>query len=256
MNDSCNQTLQNHVSAQPRYGIDAPGFIQGFFLVGISAFLAGFFIPSFNLFGIHVAFLGSLLCFTALIPLALGTSMAIYGLRGKFNIRDLMLNMIAWRGDEQVLDVGTGRGLLAIGAAKCLSSGKAIGIDIWRAQDLSGNTMENTLRNVALEGMQGKVELKKEDIRSTSFADQSFDVILSLLCLHNIEDEKERDVACHEIARILKPGGTVLIADYIPTGGYAKALAAAGLAVKSSKSHLRAAYALMWIVTATKEGNL
>jgi len=78
-------------------------------------------------------------------------------------------------------------------------------------------------------------------------------VILSTYCLHNIEDEPEREAACHEIARILKPGGTVLISDYIPTGDYAKAFAAAGLSVKSSKPYLLKAYAPMWMVTATKE---
>ena len=36
----------------------------------------------------------------------------------KFRHRDRMLNMAPWRGDEQVLDVGTGRGLLMVGAAK------------------------------------------------------------------------------------------------------------------------------------------
>ena len=44
--------------------------------------------------------------------------MLVYSKWGKFRHRDRMLNMIAWRGDEHVLDVGTGRGLLIIGAAK------------------------------------------------------------------------------------------------------------------------------------------
>jgi arsenite methyltransferase len=38
----------------------------------------------------------------------------------KLNIRDRMLDMIHWKGNETVLDTGTGRGLLAIGAAKRL----------------------------------------------------------------------------------------------------------------------------------------
>jgi cyclopropane fatty-acyl-phospholipid synthase-like methyltransferase len=43
------------------------------------------------------------------------------------------------RGDETVLDVGYGRGLHLIGAAKRLTTGKAPGVDIWQAEDLSGN---------------------------------------------------------------------------------------------------------------------
>ena len=86
-----------------------------------------------------------------------------------------------------------------------------------------------------------------------AFADDSFDVILSTYCLHNIKNELEHKAACGEIARVLKLGGTVLISDYIPTGDYAKAFAAAGLKVKSSKPYLLKAYAPMWMVAATKE---
>jgi arsenite methyltransferase len=37
---------------------------------------------------------------------------------------------------ENVLDVGTGQGLLMNGAAKHLTTGKSIGIDIWISKDL------------------------------------------------------------------------------------------------------------------------
>ena len=43
--------------------------------------------------------------------------------------------MIPWRGNETVLDVGTGRGLLMIGAARRLTTGISVGIDIWSAKD-------------------------------------------------------------------------------------------------------------------------
>jgi len=38
-----------------------------------------------------------------------------------------------------VLDVGCGRGLLLIGAARRLTTGKAVGVDIWQAEDRVGN---------------------------------------------------------------------------------------------------------------------
>ncbi|MEO6668518.1 MAG: hypothetical protein ABIN36_03510 [Ferruginibacter sp.] len=50
----------------------------------------------------------------------------------------------------------------------------------------------------------------------------------------------------------MKPNGTDLIGDYIPTTDYAKAFAKAGLKVKSSKPYFTTAYALMWIVEATR----
>ncbi|MBW4443379.1 MAG: methyltransferase domain-containing protein [Plectolyngbya sp. WJT66-NPBG17] len=87
-----------------------------------------------------------------------------------------------------------------------------------------------------------------------SFADDSFDVVLSLLCLHNIAGETEREIACHEIARVLKPAGTALLSNYTNTAEYAKALAQAGLNVEKPKSYLLDAYGLMWMVVAIKIG--
>lgn len=192
-------------------------------------------------------------CVLALAPITLGTSMLVYSIRGKFNIRDRMLDLIDWKGDENVLDIGTGRGLLMIGAAKRLKTGKAIGIDIWNAVDLSGNFIENTFKNVELEGVKDKVEIKHQDARQMSFTDNSFDVIFSLLCLHNIEDKEERAIAYREIARVLKPGGTALIADYRNITEYAKGLAQAGLQVEKPKFYLLQAYGLIWMVIATKD---
>ena len=239
--------------AKPNYGIDAPEVMRNFLRVGSITIAAGLLILLFNPFGITGSVIGFGLCALGLVSLTPGLIMVGYALRGKFSYRDYMLSLIDWQGNESVLDVGTGRGLLMIGAAKRLTTGKAVGIDIWNAEDLSGNAIENTLRNAELENVEGKIEVKSEDARQMSFADCSFDVVLSTYCLHNIEDEQERSIACREIARVLKPGGTALISDYIPTGNYAKAFAAAGLTVKSSKPYLLKAYAPMWMVITMKE---
>jgi arsenite methyltransferase len=36
------------------------------------------------------------------------------------------------RGDERVLDLGCGRGAILTMAARCLTSGNATGVDIWK----------------------------------------------------------------------------------------------------------------------------
>ena len=232
--------------AKPEYGFDAPGIIGAFIFAGGLLFFLG------SLLWSRVAFVGLLLFLTGMICFLFSTAMIAYGLRGKFRMRDLMLSKINWQGHENVLDVGTGRGLLMIGAAKHLTTGSATGIDIWRTADLSGNTVENALHNAELEGVKDKITLKNEDVRKMNFPDDSFDIVLSLLCIHNIENKQEQAAACHEIARVLKPGGTALIADYVPTHDYAKVFLQAGLEVESSKSFILTAYGLMWMVTATK----
>jgi ubiquinone/menaquinone biosynthesis C-methylase UbiE len=64
------------------------------------------------------------------------------------------------------------------------------------------------------------------------FADASFDVVVSNLCLHNIYDRPTRLQALHQIARVLKPGGIALLSDYKRTGEYAAELRKAGLSVE------------------------
>jgi ubiquinone/menaquinone biosynthesis C-methylase UbiE len=164
--------------------------------------------------------------------------MLIYAKWGKFRHRDMMLNMLNWRGDERVLDVGTGRGLLLIGAARRLTTGTATGIDIWSTKDLSGNSLERTQANVNIEGASDKVDLRSDDARKLSIPDASFDVILSNLCIHNIPAAEGRAQACREIARVLKPGGTALISDFINTGTYQKTFAACGLKVSRTGVNL------------------
>jgi ubiquinone/menaquinone biosynthesis C-methylase UbiE len=136
--------------------------------------------------------------------------------------------MIPLKGNEQVLDIGTGRGLLMIGIAKKLTTGKSIGIDIWSQADLSANSYENAIKNAELEGVREKVEVKNMDAQNMTFADNSFDVIVSNLCIHNISKKAGRDKVCREIARVLKPGGMVLISD-IKAKRYADELQKAGL---------------------------
>ena len=55
----------------------------------------------------------------------------ITNLERRLKARDRLLAGIPWQGNETVLDVGCGNGILILGAAKCLSTGKGIGIDTW-----------------------------------------------------------------------------------------------------------------------------
>jgi ubiquinone/menaquinone biosynthesis C-methylase UbiE len=128
-----------------------------------------------------------------------------------------------------VLDVGCGRGLLLIGAAKRLTTGKAVGVDIWQTEDLSGNRPEATQENARLEGVSDRVEVKDGDARRLPFADGTFDVVVTKWVLHNIYNAAERDTAVREIARVLKPGGRLLIGDVRHTGRYAQVLRQSGL---------------------------
>jgi len=222
---------------KPDYGIDAPGVIRNLLVIGVALILSAIFFPVIHIGNVKF-FWNRTAYFPGAIFTAEGLLMILYAKWGKFRHRDRMLNMVQWRGDEQVLDVGTGRGLLLIGAARRLTTGKAVGIDVWSTKDLSGNSLERTQANVDFEGVSQTVELKSQDARRLSFPDTSFDLVLSNLCIHNIPGDEDRAQACREIARVLKPGGTALISDFIKTGLYQKVFAEAGLQVSRTGLNL------------------
>jgi len=219
------------MATKPDYGIDAPNVIRNFFLAGAVFLIISLVFPRVVIAHIEFILFPGFLWPTLWFFFFAGL-MLVYSLVGKFRHRDRMLAKVDWTGAENVLDVGTGRGLLLIGAAKRLTTGHATSIDIWNAEDLSGNGPEGLKKNIALEGVEAKTTILSEDARQMSFPDCSFDVILSNLCLHNIYEKPGRAKACAEIARVLKPGGIVVLSDYKLMKEYAGEFTKAGLAVK------------------------
>ena len=59
---------------------------------------------------------------------------------GKRAIWAQLLDELGLRGDEHVLDVGCGRGAVLMLAARRLPAGRAVGADVWRRRDQSGNS--------------------------------------------------------------------------------------------------------------------
>lgn len=224
-----------------KYGLDAPGILYGCFIAWAIFLILQVLFP----FGV-VWWAGQIL------SLPFGIIMLLYGTYGKFRHRDRMLSMIDWKGTEKVLDVGTGLGLLLIGAAKRLTTGKAIGIDIWSAKDLSGNFAAATLKNAELEGVKDKIEVLSEDARSLSFPDNTFDVILSNLCIHNIPPKEGREQACLEIARVLKSGGVALISDFQKTGEYTETFLRVGLKVEKLGPYWKNTFLGLTVLKVTK----
>jgi len=215
---------------RPDYGVDAPPVIRNLLLAAGAGLVLAIVlqlaaVPYPGGFPLRDMALGA---FAGCLLSAGG--MFWYSKVRKVRARERFLNLVPWRGDEKVLDVGCGRGLLLLGAAKRLTTGKAVGVDIWQTEDLAGNNPEATTENARREGVADRVELHTADARQLPFPDASFDVILSSLALHNIYDTAERQKAVREIARVLKPGGYVVLIDIRHTTEYARVLRECGLA--------------------------
>ncbi len=224
-------------SKQVDYGQDAPGIRFGMFVIGTVGFATliagsvaskeGEKFPSAA--GLAMQLIGALM-------MSYGVGMGAYMTRGsrvgKLRTRDRLIDQISkqrpWRGDEIVLDVGCGRGLMLIGAAHKLKNGSAIGVDLWRKADQTGNSPEATLRNACSEGVSDRVRIETGDARKLPFEDGSTDIVLSHWVVHNLEEPADRKLALDEMWRVLRPSGVLAIADIEYASDYAQHMLALG----------------------------
>lgn len=226
--------------ARPDYGIDAPGALRKLVLGGLAgvavglAALAGLMprvITISPASDVAIRFPLGRMCGSAGLGLLIGAGLMYFSSRfGKIGERNKLLDRIDWRGDERVLDVGCGRGCILVGAALRVPRGSAVGVDIWQAADLSGNTPEAPLQNAALEGVAERVTVQTADMRKLPFPDGHFDVVVSCHAVHNIYDKAGRAAAIAEMARVLRPGGRAVVMDVRHLGEYRATFAQHGCA--------------------------
>jgi ubiquinone/menaquinone biosynthesis C-methylase UbiE len=240
---------------KPDYGVDAPAVMRNLFLFGALCLLIASLAPPVIRLG-PLSLLSRSFYWPAGLLIGEGLLFLLYVKFGKFRHRDFMLGLHSWRGDENVLDVGCGRGLLLAGAAKRIASlqgtGHVTGIDVWSNVDMGGNSAAATQRNLDLEGISSRCTLVSQPAQDMSFPDAAFDVILSNLCIHNIYDAPTRRKALTQIVRVLKPGGIALISDYRRTGEYADAFRQSGLIVEKRHGSFLTTFPPLTVVVARK----
>ena len=130
-----------------------------------------------------------------------------FSFQGMFRkLRQRTVNLAYIQPGEQVLDVGCGTGTLAIEVARRVgTTGRGAGVDPG-TQQIARARANAARRNVPVEFQIGVIE-------QLPFPDQTFDVVFSTLMMHHLPAPLKRQ-GLAEIARVLKPGGRLVMADF------------------------------------------
>ena len=118
---------------------------------------------------------------------------------------DLAAMLDAWplRGDELVLDAGAGAGHTALAFAPLV--GHVIAVDLT-------DPMLEQGRQLAAERGIDNVEFRAADVECLPFEDATFDLVTSRFSLHHCPHPR---TAAGELARVLKPGGGLILVDVV-----------------------------------------
>lgn len=104
---------------------------------------------------------------------------------------------------QQVLDIGTGTGALALRLAHESRVSQVVGIDP------TAGMLSRATANAERAGLRERVHFEQAPAERLPFAEASFDLVVSSIAMHHTN--VRRSLA--EIARVLRPGGRLAIAD-------------------------------------------
>lgn len=119
--------------------------------------------------------------------------------------RRRVVNIVRRAKPRRILDLATGTGDLAIALARRIDGVQVLGVD------LSEGMLDIARRKIEARGLDGRIVLDRGDAEHLEVAQASIDVATVAFGVRNFGD---LDVGLRELARVIRPGGKVVILEF------------------------------------------
>ena len=129
-----------------------------------------------------------------------------------------LISTIKWNGKGKILDIGCGSGFLTIALSKKYRQANTVGLDYWGdSWDFCKNQCET---NARISGLTNNIEFIKGSASRLPFDDDSFDLVVSNMTFHEINDSKSKILPILEAIRVLKKGSMFAFQDLFMLKSY------------------------------------
>jgi SAM-dependent methyltransferase len=131
---------------------------------------------------------------------------------------DLIIEHLDSSGSTNILDIGTGNGILAIKIAQANLAAKVTGVDYWgKDWSYSKSVCEE---NARIANVAERVVFSKGNAAALNFPDGTFDRVVSNLTFHEVKMVKQKINVLREALRVVKPGGRFVFIDHFHAEKY------------------------------------
>ena len=155
---------------------------------------------------------------------------------------DAMLAAVSLDGSERVLDVGTGTGHTALAFAPRVA--EVVGVDFTPA-------MLEQARRLARARGASNVRFDEGDAMALPYAAADFDLVTCRVCAHHFTDPA---LAVREMARVLRPGGRLLLVDSVAPEDPAEDTFFNAIELLRDRSHVRNHRVSEWLAMLSAAG--
>lgn len=170
------------------------------------------FIPLGAVYRVVMLVLFSVVFISFLFPLYAYVMFSQNGGKVQEKLYDLIIQKLGSDVKGDVVDIGSGNGVLSVKLAMQNKEACVTGMDYWGADwEYSKSVCES---NAQKAGVENRVHFQKGDASKLDFVSETFDGAVSNLTFHEVKSAADTRSVVQEALRVVKPGGSFAFIDY------------------------------------------